>query len=698
MRAVTIAAPALALLQQLTGRDDVTFREGQLEAITRLVEQHGRTLVVQRTGWGKSAVYFIATRLLRDAGAGPTVLISPLLALMRNQLEAAERAGVAAVTINSANQDDWPEIEDQIRAGEVDLLLISPERLQNERFRDDVLPQLIAELGMLVVDEAHCISDWGHDFRPDYRRIAQVLVELPPEVPVLCTTATANDRVIADVVAQLGDSLEVLRGPLERESLRLAVVELPAAADRLAWLATVVPDLPGSGIIYCLTIHDTRRVAEWLRTQGIDARAYSGDDDPAVRIGLEDALLRNELKALVATSALGMGFDKPDLGFVIHYQRPASVISYYQQVGRAGRALEKAYGILLSGNEDDEIAEYFIRSAFPKSSTFGELIALLERTEGASRDEIAERINASYREVDTALKILEVEGAIGVATEKKKRLYFRTPNPWQLDTQRITQITGQRRAEREQMREYVGHTGCLMQFLVAALDDRSTGPCGICANCQGKGFSAEVDPKLLPEAEGSIRVVERTIDPRLRWPTGLFPERAKLTILPEERNEPGRALCHYGDGGWGKRVRIGKYEQHEFSEELVDAAISLIRDRWKPNPPPEWVTAIPSPRRPKLVHAFAVRVAARLGLPFVPAFEANQVAEQKTMANSAMQSRNARAMLRVKPEAIRPGPVLLVDDMIDSGWTLTIAGWRLRTNGCRAVHPFALARSTPRDG
>jgi ATP-dependent DNA helicase RecQ len=459
---------ALDLLRRLTGDPAASFRPGQLDAIERLVEQRGRTLVVQRTGWGKSAAYFIATRLLRDTGAGPTVLVSPLLALMRNQLEAAARAGVVAVTINSANQDDWAEIEARISAGEVDLLLISPERLQNDRFRATVLPDLLVEVGMLVVDEAHCISDWGHDFRPDYRRIAQILHEIPATVPVLCTTATANDRVIADIVEQLGHTLEVLRGTLERSSLRLAVVELRAPAERLAWLATVIPDLPGSGIVYCLTIHDTRRVAGWLRTQGIDAAAYSGDDPPEERIELEDALLTNRIKVLVATSALGMGFDKPDLGFVIHYQSPGSPIAYYQQVGRAGRAVDEAFGVLLCGSEDSDIQDHFISTAFPEREPAEGVIALLASApEPLSIAEIEASVNVRRGRLMLLLKVLEVDGAV----ERAGGRWRRTDVPWTYDVERVRRVTDHRRAEQAAMVAYAASTRCRMGDLRAQLDD-----------------------------------------------------------------------------------------------------------------------------------------------------------------------------------------------------------------------------------
>jgi len=337
------SARSLVLLRLGTQNPQATFRDGQEDAIRHIVENRGRLLVVQKTGWGKSAVYFIATKLLREQGAGPVVLISPLLALMRNQIVAAERMGVRAFTLNSENQDDWLAVESAIQRDEVDILLISPERLANEHFRNHVLARIAARVSLLVVDEAHCISDWGHDFRPHYRLIERILRSLPPNLRVLATTATANNRVVQDLLTILGPRLTVSRGELGRPSLLLQTIRLPSQAQRMAWLAAQVSALPGSGIIYTLTVRDAERVAAWLQFRGIAAESYSSETGGR-RVELENALLENRVKALVATTALGMGFDKPDLAFVIHYQTPGSVVAYYQQVGRAGRAIAAAHG------------------------------------------------------------------------------------------------------------------------------------------------------------------------------------------------------------------------------------------------------------------------------------------------------------------------------------------------------------------
>ena len=685
---------AQVLLRQMLG-PQAQFREGQWQAIDAIVRRRTRVLVVQRTGWGKSLVYFLSTRLLREQGAGPTILVSPLLSLMRNQIEAASRIGIRAFTINSANRAEWDAAENALAVDSCDILLISPERLGNERFMRSVLPGVSGRAGLFVVDEVHCISDWGHDFRPDYRRIIRVMKSLPAGIPVLGTTATANDRVVADVQQQLGPELVVLRGPLARASLRLQNIVLSTQAERLAWLAENIAKFKGSGVIYCLTVADVERVTNWLKSQGVNAEAYhAGDAAKMDREALEKALLGNELKALVATVALGMGFDKPDLAFVIHFQRPGSVVAYYQQVGRAGRAVDRAYGILLSGSEDDDIQDYFIESAFPSLETMTSILDAVGASEGLSINELLVRVNVSRAMADRALKLLEIDGAIEIRFDKKV-LYSRSPNPWQPDLERANRITALRRAELAQMQKYVSHRGCLMEFLARALDDPDAKSCGVCANCQGKGFRAEASAELVKQAAEFLGRVDIVLEPRKRWPLDMV--LSENSVIPAElRNAPGRALCYYGDAGWGRLVREGKYERGEFDDQMVDASASLIRERWKPEPFPEWVTAIPSRRHPGLVYDFAARLAISLGIPFVAALvRIAEAAEQKLMANSSMQARNVAGTLDTI-EQVPAGAVLLIDDIVDSGWTLTLGGWLLRNKGSGVVHPFTLARATAR--
>ena len=672
---------AVELLKRGTGRQDTRFREGQEEAIRHLVEGRGRQLVVQKTGWGKSFVYFIATRLLREAGLGPTLLVSPLLALMRNQIAAAERMGVRAETINSDNVEEWDRVEKAASAGAVDILLISPERLANERFRDQVLADIAERIALLVIDEAHCISDWGHDFRPHYRLIERTVRVLPPNLRLLATTATANARVTADLEAILGPNLQVLRGELNRPSLALQTIRMPGQAERLAWLAEWLPSLPGSGIVYTLTVRDAGLVAAWLRSRGIEVAAYTGETGPD-REALEQALLDNHVKALVATTALGMGFDKPDLAFVIHYQTPGSVVAYYQQVGRAGRALEAARGVLLSGGEDTEITGYFIRSAFPTRNEVEQVLAALQEADsGLTQRQIEAKVNVSAGRIQKTLQMLSLESPAPVVKEGPS---------WQLTAaalsdafwDRAERLTALRREEQADMQKYVQLSSSHMAFLIRALDGdpQEISPPPL------PPLPATCGPEIVAQAVAFLRGSSLPVEPRRQWPPG-------KRIDPEHRPQPGRVLCVWNDAGWGQLVSRGKLQDGRFSNELVSACAALLRE-WRPDPSPTWVAAIPSLRHPHLVPDLARRLADALDLPFGDVLKKEGARpEQKTMENSDRQARNVVGSLTVAQDAILPGPVLLVDDVVDSRWTLTIAAWELRRRGCGPVWPLALANA-----
>ena len=670
---------ALELLRQLTDSPVATFRDGQLEAIRTVVRDRGRALVVQRTGWGKSAVYFIATRILRSRGFGPTIIVSPLLALMRNQIEAAERLDIAARTVNSTNPSDWVEVFTAIDNDEIDLLLISPERLNNPRFRSDVLPDLLNRLGLLVIDEAHCISDWGHDFRPDYRRLQRIVEAMPPSTPVLGTTATANDRVVADVNEQLGSNLTIIRGTLDRPSLRLQVIDMPDKAERMAWLAKTIPDLDGAGIVYTLTITDAKRVARFLVAQNIDAEAYTGQSETEDRLDIEERLSNNQLKVVVATSALAMGYDNPHVQFVIHFQVPGSPVAYYQQVGRAGRAVDTAYGIALSGEEDVRIQDWFIETAFPTAEVTETILDGLAASEGLKRGELLGLVNMQPSRLDGTLKILEVEQAV----YRQDGLWFRSANRWDYPTERIEAVTAQRRLEQQAMAEYVTTGECLMSFLRSELDDHPS-PCGRCANCAGAPLDPTVDLALTATAHNFIRMQPIVIEPRKQAPYGL----TGIT-LGTHRLEEGRALTRYGDPGWGDLVKSGKYVHGRFDDQLVEASADLIR-RWGPAPTPTWMTTVPSRAVDNVATDFARRLADALGIDFVDAVvRAADNRPQKEMQNSYQQARNVLDAFRV--QSVRSEPVLLVDDIVDSRWTMTVIGNLLLQKGAGPVYPFAIA-------
>ena len=681
---------AKELLREGTKIAGAEFRNGQEEAIRYIVEGRGRLLVVQRTGWGKSFVYFIAIKMLREAGKGPALLISPLLALMRNQVEAAERMGVRAATINSDNQDEWANIETALVQNDVDILLVSPERLVNEHFTSQVLAHIADRISLLVIDEAHCISDWGHDFRPHYRLLERIIRRLPPNLRLLGTTATANKRVMQDLEEVLGPNLKVVRGDLNRSSLTLQAIKLASQAERLAWLAERLPELQGSGIIYALTVHDAYQVADWLKTKGIMVEAYTGDTGNQ-RQRLEQDLLDNYVKALVATSALGMGFDKPDLAFVIHYQMPGSVVAYYQQVGRAGRAIESAYGILLSGEEDTDITNWFIKSAFPSREEVGEVIAALEEAPaGLTVYELQARINLSKARIEKTIDLLSLESPAPIAKQGTK---------WQLTIASLSEafwtraerLSDLRRKEQEQMLEYIDLPfGFHMEFLIHALDGDSTGV----EVPKLPPMSPGITTSIVNEAIAFLRRSSLPIEPRKQWPSGglpLYMVCGKISV--ELQAQLGRALCVWGDAGWGKQVMLGKYYDGQFSDELVEACTLMIRE-WNPMPVPAWVTCVPSLRHPDLVPSLAMRIAAKMGVPFFMVIKKTDTRpEQKTMANSIQQARNVDGSLALAGMAMPSGAVLLIDDIVDSRWTMTIAAWLLLKNGCGKVFPLALSQA-----
>src|SRR5580693_5574296 len=683
-------------LRALAG-DHARLRDDQWTAIRALVAARRRALVVQRTGWGKSAVYFVATALLRARGAGPTVIVSPLLALMRNQVEAAARAGIHARTINSANTQEWDHVYAEVADGQADVLLVSPERLNNPGFRDQVLPKLTAAAGLIVIDEAHCISDWGHDFRPDYRRIRTLLQALPPGIPVLATTATANARVTRDVAEQLGagqdaDEVLVLRGPLDRESLHLAVVSLPTAHQRLAWLAARLADggWPGSGIIYTLTVAAAYETAAFLRDQGIDFAAYRGRDDQAQRLQAEDDLLANRVRALVATSALGMGFDKPDLGFVVHFGSPQSPVAYYQQIGRAGRGVAKAEVILLPGREDRDIWAYFASLAFPPEHLVRAALTALET-----------RVDLSRGRLESMLKVLDVDGAV----RRTAGGWEATGQPWVYDTERYQRVAQERIREQQSMLAYQTTDACRMEYLRRELDDPGAARCGRCDNCTGRRRDQEVPQPAADAARQRLLRPGVEVEPRRMWPPGMKDlgiTGASGKIPVDRTAEPGRALGRLTDVGWGTTLRAlfaDEAPDGPVTDQLIDAMIKVLA-AWDWSQRPAGVITLPSRTRPVLITSLGQRIAQVGRLPYLGSLGyASPDGPGPRHHNSAQRLRSLWHALTV-PDDLRgalsqlTGPLLLIDDRIETGWTMTVAAKHLREAGAPAILPLVLAVTT----
>lgn len=673
---------AKKLLIKMFG-ESAEFRDDQLESILSILEEK-RVLIVQRTGWGKSVVYFITAKILRERGQGITIVISPLLSLIRNQIISAANLNITVRTINSSNYDSHEEIINELKNDEIDVLMIAPEQIANES-RFEKIRDSISTIGMLVIDEAHCISDWGHDFRPDYQRISDIISTLPKNIPVVSTTATANDRVIEDIMNQIGN-IKVIRGKLRRDSLIIQPIELNNRNERLAWILENINKINGSGIIYCLTIRDTTTVSNFLTKNGVSAFAYHSQLDQDEKLDLEERFYKNEIKCLVATIALGMGYDKPDISFVIHFQRPKDLVSYYQQIGRAGRNIDIAHAIMFNGEEDDDIHNHFIQSAFPTNDEMSEVIRFIEMEEiGIKKADLLEKVNLPVQKIDNTLKYLSVKNII---RKDKNKLYYRTLQPFNIDIEKNRLITEKRYQEYDKVSEMFQIDTCYMQFVSKELDDYNSEPCNKCYNCTGiKKFKVEVDPTILRKAQAFLSQLTVEIAPRKRFP---FVLDGKQSISPEYQSQFGFALCYYKDPVLGYLVYDGKYNKNSFCNELVVELSKLINNKLIIDGSFK-ITYIPSIRHPSLVKTLAKSVSEYLGIELIDALEKiTDTMPQKHFMNGTLQAKNAYNSFNVKVN-INNENLILIDDIVDSRWTITMCSYKLLKKGANKIYPFSLA-------
>ena len=666
-------------------------REDQAAAVAALVEQRARVLVVQATGWGKSAVYWAATSALRAAGKGPTLIVSPLLALMRDQVAAAAQAGLRAATVNSSNLDDWDTVFDHIAADRLDVLLVSPERLGNAGFARR-LPALIASTGLVVIDEAHCISDWGFDFRPDYQRLAKALLGIDAGTPVLATTATANQRVTHDIARQLGPQTLTFRGSLARASLRLAVVPGLSPLERYAWVADALGTLAGSGIVYALTVAEAERMAGFLASCGFDVAAYHGSLETAVRQRIEDKLRRNELKAVVATSALGMGYDKPDLAFCIHVGSPASPVAYYQQVGRAGRALSDAVAVLLPAETDERIWEYFATAGVPDEERVGKILGALAN--GPRTIVELEGDTAIHRgRLEGLLKILAVDEVLA----REGSAWALTGKPWTYDAARWQALAQVREREAGLMRSFARGSGCLMRFLQEALDDPNPADCGRCSVCTGRlpAPGLTLSTARIEAARTFARGQDTVIEPRKLWPSNVTRNSKSRSVARKGRIvgcSEGRALAFADDPGWADAL-LPLFTQPDAPapQPVLDGVVEILK-RWRRTwgDRPVAVVPMPSTRHPQLIRSLAQHIAAVGKLPLVEALRVKGPLPEDDAASVAKVVLLLDALELRRDVAVPAGPLLLVDARLRSGWSVTVAGALLRDAGAAAVLPLVL--------
>lgn len=678
---MNIRKKAYEILFKLYGTK-AEFRSGQFEAIEATLS-HKRTLVVQKTGWGKSLVYFLSTKILREQGEGVTLVVSPLLVLMENQLESASRLGLKCDMLNYTTKDRHSEIIEQLKNDKLDVIFVTPETL----FNDEVQKALLEiRIGLFVVDEAHCISDWGHDFRLKYCNLIKVIKNLPKSVPVLATTATANNRVIEDLKKQLSGDVFVSRGPLTRESLCIKVLYMPDRATRYAWLLKNINNLPGTGIIYCLTRRDCDYVSDFLNKHGISALPYYSDDTKldVFQEALEK-FQNNEIKAIVATIKLGMGYDKGDIGFIIHYQCPPNIISYYQQIGRAGRNIDKAIAILMYGKEDRQINNYFIETAFPQKADCEKVLEILRKNDGLKKSQIKFYVNIENREIEKVLMFLENEGAIFYDSNK----YFASSKNYVYNEEHYNEIKQAKKTEMEQMVALLNTKECYSKFIVNCLDDFSAKNCGKCSNCLGESiFDNNLTVEDVEEALKYVNGLLIKFSPRKQWPNKNYSDKLAIEYI----NQEGIALCKYGEAGYGELVKKDKYENKQFCDELLGKSVEVLKKLVKENEITA-LTFVPS-LRSDIVKDFAERLAKRLNLELIDSLQKSEAREQKNMKNSAFQCDNAFNSFHIKEGVDLPKNILLVDDMVDSKWTFTVCGYRLMENRAEKVFPFALADSS----
>ena len=681
----------LKLLKEIVSKD-AQFRYQQFESIILLLETK-KLLLVQKTGWGKSIIYFLVTRLLKEQNKGLTLIISPLLSLTRNQVDMAKKAGLNAAKINSNNKDDWDTIIDELKENKYDVLFITPERLANNYFKENVRNLLIEKTFMVVVDEAHCISDWGHDFRPDYQRIIEFTDKLKEDTLLLATTATASERVIEDINEYFAYDMEILRGPLIRDSLKMQVVNLKSRHFRLAWLAEHVNKMDGSGIIYCLTKRDCNQVASWLRRYNIDAlEYYSGldnDSNDEIRIERENKLINNDVKVLVATVALGMGFDKPDISFVVHYQNPSNIVNYYQQIGRAGRAIEEAYIIIFKGEEEKEINDYFINEAFPDEYELENIYNVIkDNPEGIRFNSILKYVDIKYNRLKKCIKQLDVKNHIYKNNDNK---YYVSDNDWEKDEQKNNSIRYQRKKEFEKMKELLITKDCYMKFISKELGDKYSYECGNCTNCIGeKYFKETVRRDYLEDAKEYLKINSNEIKPRKFWPAGIVSDNRRK-INNEFINQPGKFLSLYNDGGLGDLVKEDKYKNKYFRDELVEESAKILLKDKEIIEKIKWITSVPSNNHPYLVKSFSKRLSKKIGIPYLEIIQKKKSRKkQKELKNSYHKCKNVLESFYIEGEIINE-PFLLIDDIVDSGWSLTVCGYKLRQSCSGEVYPFALA-------
>jgi len=645
------------------------FYDEQWEAIQKLLKGE-RVLMIQKTGFGKSLVFqFTATQL-----PGVSIVFSPLIALMRDQVNKLSKLGIPAAYINhTLTPEEKEDVLTKAQAGYYKIIYIAPERMEDIRSMN-VIQRL--NPSMVVVDEAHCISVWGHDFRPNYRRIVNLIEFLPADRPVLACTATATEQVQSDIEKQIGKGITVQRGGLLRPNFHLNVIHAQSQEAKLIHIAGLVKKLPGSGIIYCGTKVETETYANWLRYKGIDAVYYNAGLDNDSRVMIEHALMENKHKCIVATNALGMGLDKPDVRFIIHTQIPQSPLHYYQEIGRAGRDGETTYIILYYNPEDEELPKAFIKGGRPSAYDYNKVIDALKESPLGLHG-VIKAVNLKQTAVSVILNDLIDQGIIISYTQGRKKVYEYKYGAGELNTEPFEQLRSIKTGEFEKMKEYVQTRKCRMNFLQNYLGDNSSEKCMKCDNDRGMKIEARETDSGLKEVEA----FRETFFPILEVET-------KTGIMTN-----GVAASYYGVTNVGSAIHRSKYENGgDFPDFLLRLSLKAFRKRFG-NRRFDLVLFVPPTESGDLVKNLAKKIANTLNFKLSEGLKkTRQTQPQKIFESAITKKDNVKDAFYID-ENVTNKDILIIDDIFDSGTTIKEIGRILKAAGANSVAPLTIAKT-----
>lgn len=659
------------------------FYNEQWEAVQRILNGE-RILMIQRTGFGKSLCYqFPATQF-----EGITVIFSPLIALMRDQVKALNGKGISARYINSEQsvEENSTAIQDALD-GKVKILYIAPERQENSEWIEATRKM---NLSMVVIDEAHTISVWGHDFRPAFRRIINLVKLLPQSLPVLATTATATKRVQEDIEQQIGGRLTTIRGQLGRDNFNLYVIKVHSEDEKLVWLAQNLNRIEGTGLIYTGTRVNTEVYAKWLVYNGINAINYNAGHDADTRKDVENGLMQNRYKCVVSTNALGMGIDKPDIRFIIHTQIPASPIHYYQEIGRAGRDGKPTTIILFYNEQEDEngieedyeLPKAFIDGARPSKEKYLKAIEALKQ-EPLSERGLMKATNLKQTQIRIIKADLIDQGIAKEVVNGKSKVLEYQFGARELDTQSFEDLRIAKLKDLDAMVGYVNTTKPRMQYLCEFLDDDNNVNY---SNCDNTNLN-----KLTVTVTGFWR--DKLSDFRESY----FP-----VLDVESRNSNivnGVAASYYGVSNVGNALHRSKYGNGgDFPDFLLRLTLKAFHKTFG-NARFDWVLYVPPTHSGDLVKNFAAKFASAIKVPISHKLvKVRQTSEQKVYQNGWLKQDNVKdAFSYLSPEEVNGKRILLLDDIFDSGATMKEIGKLLTTMGAETIVPIAIAKTVGGD-